>query len=77
MSAEIEDDGDTTYSAPLPVRLNVAAAAPPPPPPQPQSPAGITIFAPNLLECKLAVCREKAQRFERMCFAAMEMTDAD
>ena len=71
------DDGDTTYSAPLPVRLNVAAAAPPPPPPQPLSPAGITIFAPNLLECKLAVCREKAQRFERMCFAAMEMMDAD
>lgn len=77
MSAGIEDDGDTTYSAPLPVLLNVAAAAPPPPLPLPQSPAGITIFAPNLLECKLAVCREKAQRFERMCFAAMEMTDAD
>ena len=76
MSAEIEDEVDT-YSAPLPVRLNVAAAAPPLPMPPLQPPAGITIFAPNLLECKLAVCREKAQRFERMCFAAMEMMDAD
>ena len=36
-----------------------------------------TIFAPGLLECKLAVSREKAAMFSRLSFTAMLMTDSD
>ncbi len=78
MSAEIEDDepirpAASSVAAPSSALDAPAGALPTPAPPPP----GITIFAPNVLECKLAVCREKAERFERMSFAAMEMTDAD
>jgi len=50
------------------------AVLPPAPPP---APPPVTIFNPTLLQCKLAVYREKAERFHRMTFAAMRMIDAD
>lgn len=35
------------------------------------------IFAPDVLECRLAVCREKIARFSQVSIVAMRMTDAD
>ena len=35
------------------------------------------IFAPNVLECKLAVAREKAAKLARLAIVAMGMTDGD
>jgi len=61
------------FHAVVDMAVTDALALVPPPP----APGEMAIFAPQLLECKLHVYREKAEKFSRMTFAATRMTDDD